>query len=196
MGNKLYVGNLPYSVRDADLEQAFAEFGSVTSAKVMMERDTGRSKGFGFVEMGSDDEAQAAINGMNGQPLGGRNVVVNEARPMESRPPRSGGYGGGGGGYGGGGGGGYGGGGGGGYGGGRREGGGGGGYGGGRREGGGGGGYGGRSEGGGDGSFRSPYGAGPRGGGGGRREGGGGGYGGGRRDDRYDGGNQGGGDDY
>jgi hypothetical protein len=193
MGNKLYVGNLPYSVRDADLEQAFAEFGSVTSAKVMMERDTGRSKGFGFVEMGSDDEAQAAINGMNGQPLGGRNVVVNEARPMESRPPRSGGYGGGGGGYGGGGGG-YGGGGG-GYGGGRREGGGGGGgYGGGRREGGGGGGYGGRPEGGGDGSFRSPYGAGPR--GGGRREGGGGYGGGGRRDDRYDGGGREGGDDY
>ena len=189
MGNKLYVGNLPYSVRDADLEQAFAEFGSVTSAKVMMERDTGRSKGFGFVEMGSDDEAQAAINGMNGQSLGGRNVVVNEARPMESRPPRTGGFGGGGGGYGGGGGG-YGGGGG-GYGGGRREGGGGGYGGGGRREGGGGG------NAGGDGSFRSPYGAGPRGGGGGRREGGGGGgYGGGRRDDRYDGGRDGGGDDY
>ena len=192
MGNKLYVGNLPYSVRDADLEQAFAEFGSVTSAKVMMERDTGRSKGFGFVEMGSDDEAQAAINGMNGQSLGGRNVVVNEARPMESRPPRTGGFGGGGGGYGGGGGG-YGGGGGGYGGGGRREGGGGG-YGGGRREGGGG--YGGGNAGG-DGSFRSPYGAGPRGGGGGRREGGGGGgYGGGRRDDRYDGGRDGGGDDY
>ena len=194
MGNKLYVGNLPYSVRDADLEQAFAEFGSVTSAKVMMERDTGRSKGFGFVEMGSDDEAQAAINGMNGQSLGGRNVVVNEARPMESRPPRTGGFGGGGGGYGGGGGG-YGGGGG-GYGGGRREGGGGGYGGGGRREGGGGG-YGGGGNAGGDGSFRSPYGAGPRGGGGGRREGGGGGgYGGGRRDDRYDGGRDGGGDDY
>ena len=192
MGNKLYVGNLPYSVRDADLEQAFAEFGSVTSAKVMMERDTGRSKGFGFVEMGSDDEAQAAINGMNGQSLGGRNVVVNEARPMESRPPRTGGFGGGGGGYGGGGGG-YGGGGG-GYGGGRREGGGGGYGGGGRREGGGG--YGGGNAGG-DGSFRSPYGAGPRGGGGGRREGGGGGgYSGGRRDDRYDGGRDGGGDDY
>jgi hypothetical protein len=105
MGNKLYVGNLPYSVRDSDLEQAFGEFGAVTSAKVMMERDTGRSKGFGFVEMGSDDEAQAAINGMNGQPLGGRNVVVNEARPMEARPPRTGGggYGGGGGGGGGGG---------------------------------------------------------------------------------------------
>jgi len=112
MGNKLYVGNLAYSVRDGDLEQAFGEFGAVTSAKVMMERDTGRSKGFGFVEMGNDNEAQAAINGMNGQPLGGRNVVVNEARPMEARPPRSGGGGFGGprreGGGGGGGGGGYG----------------------------------------------------------------------------------------
>ncbi len=169
MGNKLYVGNLPYSVRDSDLEQAFGEFGSVTSAKVMMERDTGRSKGFGFVEMGSDAEAQAAISGMNGQSLGGRSVVVNEARPMESRPPRSGG---GGGGYGGGGGGG-------GYGGGGGGGGGyGGGGGGGRREGGGGGGgYGGGGggrSGGSDGGFRSPYGAGPRGGGGGN--GGGGGY--------------------
>ena len=103
MGNKLYVGNLPYSVRDQDLEQAFGQFGTVTSAKVMMERDTGRSKGFGFVEMGSDAEAQAAINGMHGQPLGGRAIVVNEARPMEPRPPRSGGggYGGGGGGGGG-----------------------------------------------------------------------------------------------
>ncbi|MBI2769117.1 MAG: RNA-binding protein [Burkholderiales bacterium] len=161
MGNKLYVGNLPYSVRDSDLEQAFGEFGAVTSAKVMMERDTGRSKGFGFVEMGSDAEAQAAISGMNGQPLGGRSVVVNEARPMEARPPRSGGYGGGGGS--GGGGGGYGGGGGGGgYGGGGGGGrsGGGGGY------GGGGGGRGGGG-GGGDGGFRSPYGSGPRGGGGG-----------------------------
>ena len=142
MGNKLYVGNLPYSVRDGDLEQSFGQFGTVTSAKVMMERDTGRSKGFGFVEMASDAEAQAAISGMNGQALGGRSLVVNEARPMEPRPPRSGG---GGGGYGGGGGGGGygGGGGGGGYGGGgggRREGGGGygGGGGGGRREGGGG----------------------------------------------------------
>jgi RNA recognition motif-containing protein len=103
MGNKLYVGNLPYSVRDSDLEQSFGQFGSVTSAKVMMERDTGRSKGFGFVEMGSDAEAQAAIEGMNGSPLGGRSLVVNEARPMEPRPPRSGGFGGGGGGYGGGG---------------------------------------------------------------------------------------------
>ena len=98
MGNKLYVGNLPYSVRDEDLQQAFGEFGTITSAKVMMERDTGRSKGFGFVEMGSDAEAQAAINGMNGQSLGGRSITVNEARPMEPRPPRSGGFGGGGGG--------------------------------------------------------------------------------------------------
>ena len=112
MGNKLYVGNLPYSVQDSDLQQSFGQFGTVTSAKVMMDRETGRSKGFGFVEMGSDPEAQAAISGMNGQPLGGRSVVVNEARPMESRPPRSGGFGGGG--YGGGGGGGTGGGGGGG----------------------------------------------------------------------------------
>jgi hypothetical protein len=106
MGNKLYVGNLPYSFRDEDLQQAFAAHGSVTSAKVMMERDTGRSKGFGFVEMGSDAEAQAAINGMNGQQFGGRGLVVNEARPMEPRPPRTGGggFGGGagGGGYGGG----------------------------------------------------------------------------------------------
>jgi hypothetical protein len=171
MGNKLYVGNLPYTVRDEDLQQSFGQFGAVTSAKVMMERDTGRSKGFGFVEMASDAEAQAAINGMNGQPLGGRSVVVNEARPMEARPPRTGGFGGGGGGYGGGGGGGYGGGGGGGYGGG-----------GGRSGGdGGGGGYGGgggRSGGGGsDGGFRSPYGGGGAGGG---RSGGGGGGGGGR----------------
>ncbi|TNF59137.1 MAG: RNA-binding protein [Burkholderiales bacterium] len=125
MGNKLYVGNLPYSVRDEDLQQAFSAYGSVNSAKVMMERDTGRSKGFGFVEMGSDAEAQNAIEGMNGQSMGGRSLVVNEARPMEARPPRSGG---------------------GGFGGGRREGGFGGGndggfrspYGGGRREGGGG----------------------------------------------------------
>ena len=107
MGNKLYVGNLPYQVRDSDLEQAFGQFGQVTSAKVMMERETGRSKGFGFVEMGSDAEAQAAITGMNGQPMGGRSIVVNEARPMEQRPRGFGGGGGGsgGGGYGGGGGG-------------------------------------------------------------------------------------------
>lgn len=95
MGSKLYVGNLPYAVRDHDLQQAFAQFGNVQTAKVMMERDTGRSKGFGFVEMGSDAEANAAIQGMNGQPLGGRSLVVNEARPMEPRAPRTGGYGGG-----------------------------------------------------------------------------------------------------
>ena len=156
MGNKLYVGNLPYSVRDEDLQQSFGQFGAVTSAKVMMERDTGRSKGFGFVEMASDAEAQAAITGMNGQPLGGRSVVVNEARPMEARPPRSGGggFGGGGGGYGGGGGGGD------------RSGGGGYGGGGGRSGGGGGGG---------DGGFRSPYGGGGGGGAGGGRSGGSGG---------------------
>jgi RNA recognition motif-containing protein len=103
MGNKLYVGNLPYSFRDEDMQQAFSQFGNVSSAKVMMERDTGRSKGFGFVEMGNDAEAQSAIAGMNGQSLGGRSITVNEARPMEARPPRSGGggYGGGGGGGGG-----------------------------------------------------------------------------------------------
>ena len=107
MGNKLYVGNLPYSFRDSDLEQTFGQYGAVSSAKVMMERDTGRSKGFGFVEMGSDAEAQAAIQGVHGQNFGGRDLVVNEARPMEPRAPRSGGFGGGagggGGGYGGGG---------------------------------------------------------------------------------------------
>ena len=140
MGNKLYVGNLPYTVRDEDLQQSFGQFGAVTSAKVMMERDTGRSKGFGFVEMASDAEAQAAINGMNGQPLGGRSITVNEARPMEARPPRTGGFGGGGGDRSGGGG----------YGGGDRSGGGGYGGGGGRSSGGGyGGGGGGRSGGGG-----------------------------------------------
>ena len=154
MGNKLYVGNLPYGVRDNDLEQVFGQFGAVTSAKVMMERDTGRSKGFGFVEMGNDAEAQAAIEGMNGQPLGGRSLVVNEARPMEPRPPRFGGGGG--------------------YGGGSRGDGGGG-----RGEDGGGGygrdrdNYGGR----GDGGFRSPYGSGPRHGGRGGGGGGGGGWG-------------------
>ena len=94
MGNKLYVGNLPYSVRDDDLNQTFSEFGQVSSAKVMMERDTGRSKGFGFVEMGSDAEAQSAIEGLNGRDMGGRALVVNEARPMAPRPPRTGGFGG------------------------------------------------------------------------------------------------------
>ena len=111
MGNKLYVGNLAYSVRDESLHQAFSQFGTVTSAKVMMDRDTGRSKGFGFVEMGSAAEAQAAIDGLHGRDMGGRDLTVNIARPPE---PRSGGGGGGGGGRGFGGGGGYGGGGGGG----------------------------------------------------------------------------------
>jgi RNA recognition motif-containing protein len=138
VGNKLYVGNLAYSVRDDALHQAFSQFGTVTSAKVMMDRDTGRSKGFGFVEMGSDAEAQSAINGMNGQALEGRAVVVNEARPREDRG-FGGGGGGGRGGYGGGGGGG------------------GGGYGGG----------GGGSRGPYGGGGRSPYGTGGRGGGGG-----------------------------
>jgi RNA recognition motif-containing protein len=161
VGNKLYVGNLAYSVRDESLQQSFSQFGTVTSAKVMMDRETGRSKGFGFVEMGSDAEAQSAINGMNGQPLEGRAIVVNEARPREDRP---GGFGGGGG-RSGGGGGGYGGGGGGGYGGGA----------------GGAGGGGGRSPYGGGGGGRSPYGGGGggRSGGGGSGGGGGGGYGGG-----------------
>ena len=157
MGNKLYVGNLAYSVRDDSLLQAFSPFGTVTSAKVMMDRETGRSKGFGFVEMGSDAEAQAAINGMNGQAIDGRAVVVNEARPREERP---GGFGGGGGRSGGGG-----------------YGGGGGGYGGGGAGGAGGGGGGRSPYGGGGGGGRSPYGGG---GGGGRSGGGGGGgYGGG-----------------
>ena len=153
MGNKLYVGNLAYSVRDESLQESFGQFGTVTSAKVMMDRDTGRSKGFGFVEMGSDAEAQAAINGMNGQALEGRAIVVNEARPREERP---GGFGGGGGG------------------GGSR-----GGYGGG---GSGGGGYGGGGGGaGGGGGGRSPYGGGGAGGGGGGRSPYGGGGGGGSR---------------
>lgn len=139
MGNKLYVGNLSYNVRDDDLQQTFAQFGTVSSAKVMMDRETGRSKGFGFVEMGSDAEAQSAINGMNGQQMDGRALVVNEARPREERP---GGFGGGGGRSGGGGG--FGGGGGGGFGGGAGRSGGGGGYGGGGGgRSGGGGGYGG-----------------------------------------------------
>ena len=160
MGNKLYVGNLSYNVRDEDLQQAFAQYGSVSSAKVMMDRDTGRSKGFGFVEMGSDAEAQAAINGMNGQALDGRAIVVNEARPREERPGGFGG--GGGGGRPSGGGGGFG-------GGGGRTGGGGGGFGGGGGSGGYGGGGGSRSGGGGGGGY---------GGGGGGRSGGGGGSGG------------------
>jgi RNA recognition motif-containing protein len=107
MGKKLYVGNLPYSVSDSDLQQMFEAHGTVQSAQVIMDRDTGRSKGFGFVEMGSDAEAQAAITAMNGNEIDGRALTVNEARPKEGgggggggRGGR-GGYGGGGGGRGG-----------------------------------------------------------------------------------------------
>jgi RNA recognition motif-containing protein len=104
MGKKLYVGNLSYSVDSSELEQLFAAHGQVVSAQIINDRDTGRSKGFGFVEMASDDEATAAITALNGQQHNGRALTVNEARPREDRGPRGGG--GGGGGYGGGGGGG------------------------------------------------------------------------------------------
>ncbi|HSU67076.1 MAG TPA: RNA-binding protein, partial [Tepidisphaeraceae bacterium] len=129
MGKKLYVGNLSYDVDSSALEQLFAAHGTVESAQIITDRDTGRSKGFGFVEMSSDDEAQAAISALNGQENGGRALTVNEAKPKENRG--GGGGGGGRGGYGGGGGGG------------RSGGGGYGGGGGGRSGGGGGGGYGG-----------------------------------------------------
>ena len=85
MSTKIYVGNLPYSVNDAILESNFSEFGGVSSAKVMMDRETGRSKGFGFVEMTSADVAQAAISGLNGMSVEGRSIVVNLARPREDR---------------------------------------------------------------------------------------------------------------
>jgi RNA recognition motif-containing protein len=105
MGKKLYVGNLTFGVTDSELQQMFAAHGTVQSAQVIMDRDTGRSKGFGFVEMGSDSEAQTAIQALNGQEVNGRALTVNEARPKEGGGGgRSGG--GGGGGYGGGGGGG------------------------------------------------------------------------------------------
>jgi RNA recognition motif-containing protein len=109
MSMKLYVGNLSYEVNDAGLEQMFAAHGSVKSAQVIMDRDTGRSKGFGFVEMTNDNEARAAIAALNGQQVEGRALTVNEARPKENRGGGGGGYGGGGGrsgggGYGGGGG--------------------------------------------------------------------------------------------
>jgi RNA recognition motif-containing protein len=111
LAKKLYVGNLAYSVSSSDLEQMFAAFGTVQSAEVIEDRQSGRSKGFGFVEMGSDEEAQAAIQGLHGKDSGGRPLTVNEARPREERSPGGGGggrggRGGGGGGYGGGGGGG------------------------------------------------------------------------------------------
>jgi RNA recognition motif-containing protein len=102
----LYCGNLSFNVSNEDLEGLFSQYGTVQSAQVIVDRDTGQSKGFGFVEMGSDAEAQAAINGLNEQPHEGRNLTVNEARPREERPRGGGGGGGGRGGYGGGGGGG------------------------------------------------------------------------------------------
>ncbi len=174
MSRKLFVGNLPYSVTSERLQEAFSQFGNVTSSKVIVDRETGRSRGFAFLEMETDDQGAAAMQAMNGALLDGRSIAVREAverqpgggggggggggfggggfRPRGPRPPYGGGPGGGGG-YGGGGGGGYRGGGGGGYGGGR-DGGGGGGYGG--RDGGGGGGYGGREGGGGGGGYGGP----------------------------------------
>jgi RNA recognition motif-containing protein len=107
MGSKLYVGNLSYNTTGSDLEQLFSQYGTVQSAELIADRDTGRSKGFGFVQMGSDEEAQAAIAALNGQEHDGRALTVNEAKPREDRPRGGGGGGrsGGGGGYGGGGGG-------------------------------------------------------------------------------------------
>ncbi len=100
MGNKLYVGNLSYGVSNADLEQVFSAHGAVRSAMVVMDRETGRSKGFGFVEMGSDQEAQTAINALHGKEISGRTLTVNEARPKEEgggrRDGGRGGFGGGG----------------------------------------------------------------------------------------------------
>ena len=107
MGKKLYVGNLAYGISDSDLQQLFEPHGTVESAQVIMDRDTGRSKGFGFVEMANDQEAQAAIAALNGKEIEGRALTVNEARPKTEGGGRGGGGGGGGrGGYGGGGGGG------------------------------------------------------------------------------------------
>lgn len=100
MGKKLYVGNLAYGVSSSDLQKMFEEYGTVQSAQVIIDRDSGRSKGFGFVEMGSDQEAQAAIAALGGKEMDGRTLTVNEARPKEGGGGR-GGYGGGGGGRGG-----------------------------------------------------------------------------------------------
>ena len=96
MSSKIYVGNLPYSINDDNLRENFAAYGDVASAKVMMDRDSGRSKGFGFVEMGSSEQAEAAIQGLNGMSVGGRSIIVNISTPNEAS---SGGFGGGGGGY-------------------------------------------------------------------------------------------------
>jgi RNA recognition motif-containing protein len=99
MGKKLYVGNLSYDVDSSALEQLFTPHGTVSSAQIINDRDTGRSKGFGFVEMGSDEEAKTAIDQLNGKDHGGRALTVNEAKPRENRPSSGGGgYGGGGGG--------------------------------------------------------------------------------------------------
>jgi RNA recognition motif-containing protein len=150
MSVRLYVGNLPFTVTEQDLEEIFAQVGTVESSNIVTDRDTGRSRGFAFVEMETQEAADAAIQNFHGRELDGRSLTVNEARPRESRPPRSGGFGGGGGGGRSGG-----------FGGGGGRGGGGGGYGGGGGRGGGGGGRGGGGFGGG------------RGGGGGGRSGGG-----------------------
>ena len=99
MGKKLYVGNLGYGVSDSDLQAMFEAHGSVQSAQIIMDRDTGRSKGFGFVEMGSDQEAQAAIAALNGKDSGGRALTVNEAKPKSESGRGGGGGGGGRGGY-------------------------------------------------------------------------------------------------
>ena len=98
MGKKLYVGNLPFSATEKSILDMFSQCGTVESVKLITDRDTGRSKGFGFVEMSSAQEAQAAIDSLHGTNMGGRDLTVNIARPMEARPPRSGGFGGGGGG--------------------------------------------------------------------------------------------------
>lgn len=103
MATKLFVAGLAYAITDDQLEQAFSPFGTVVSAKVIMDRDSGRSKGFGFVEMSTDEEAKAAIAALDGKDLDGRTIAVNEARPQEKREPRAGGGGGGRGGFGGGG---------------------------------------------------------------------------------------------
>ncbi len=97
MATKLYVGGLPYSTSQDELQEAFAKAGAVVSASIIMDKMTGRSRGFGFVEMNSDDDAQKAIEMWNGQDFGGRKLTVNEAKPLEARAPRQGGYGGGGG---------------------------------------------------------------------------------------------------
>ena len=96
MGKNLYVGNLSYDVNDSTLEELFGEHGTVDNAKVIMDRDNGRSKGFGFVEMSSDDEAQAAVSALDGQDCKGRNLKVNEARPRDNDGGGRGGFGGGG----------------------------------------------------------------------------------------------------